>query len=150
LGGQIGRHIALRKKNQGMHEDFPRLLTVQQAARKSGKSEKTIRRWIKEGKLAAEQPGGPAGVYLIKREDLEAVIPHVTKEWQEHTNQSALRFQVTMLETAVEELQELVYELRRDIDVLQEQVKKFQPKPKKKPATRRTSTTRARRRDEYW
>lgn len=33
-----------------------------------------IRRWIKEGKLAAAARKGPAGVYLIKREDLEAVL----------------------------------------------------------------------------
>jgi excisionase family DNA binding protein len=135
-----------------MREDFPRLLTVQQAARKSGKSEKTIRRWIKEGKLAAEQPGGPTGVYLIKRDDLEAVIPQVTKEWQEQSNQSALRVQMSLLEAAVEELQELVADQARDMELLQEQVKKLQPKPKKKPATRRTSTTRTRRKttDDFW
>jgi excisionase family DNA binding protein len=135
-----------------MKEDFPRLLSVQQAARKSGKSEKTIRRWIKDGKLAAEQSGGPSGVYLIKREDLEAVIPHVTKEWQEQSNKSALHLQVVMLEAAVEELQELVADQARDIDLLQEQVKKLQPKPKKKPAARRTSSTRTRRKttDDFW
>jgi len=135
-----------------MLEDFPRLLTVQRAARKSGKSEKTIRRWIKDGKLAAQQPGGPSGVYLIKREDLEAVIPHVTKEWQAQTDKSALHLQVTMLESKVEELQELAYEQARDIELLQEQVRKLQPKPKKKPTTRRTSTTRTRRKttDDYW
>jgi excisionase family DNA binding protein len=135
-----------------MKEDFPRLLSVQQAARKSGKSEKTIRRWIKGGKLAAEQSGGPSGVYLIKREDLEAVIPHVTKEWQEQSNKSALHLQVVMLEAAVEELQELVADQARDIDLLQEQVKKLQPKPKKKPAARRTSSTRTRRKttDDFW
>ncbi len=132
-----------------MQEDFPRLLTVQQAARKSGKSEKTIRRWIKDGKLAAEQAGGPGGVYLVKREDLEAVIPHVTKEWQEQSNKSKLHFQVVMLEAAVEELQELVRDQERALAQLQEQVKKLQ---KKKPATRRTSaTTRARRKtDDFW
>lgn len=135
-----------------MQEDFPRLLTVQQAARKSGKSEKTIRRWIKEGKLAAEQPGGPSGVYLIKREDLESVMPHVTKEWQEQSNKSRLHFQVAMLESAVEELQELVSDQARDIEQLQEQVKKLQPKPKKKPATRRASSARTRRKttDDFW
>lgn len=52
-----------------MTEDFPRLLTVQQAARKSGKSEKTIYRWINDGKLAADQPDGSGGAYLIKREE---------------------------------------------------------------------------------
>ena len=135
-----------------MHEDFPRFLTVQQASRKSGKSEKTIRRWIHEGKLAAEQPGGPTGAYLIKRDDLEAAIPQVTKEWQEQSNQSTLRFQVSRLEAAVEELQELVDEQARDIELLQEQVKKLQPNPKKKPATRRTSTTRTRRKatEDFW
>jgi len=135
-----------------MREDFPRLLTIQQAARKSGKSEKTIRRWIHEGKLAAEQPGGPTGVYLIKRDDLEAVMPHVTKEWQEQSNKSALHMQVSMLEAAVEELQYLVSDQVRDIAQLQEQVKKLQPKPKKKPATRRTSTTRTRRKatEDFW
>jgi predicted site-specific integrase-resolvase len=31
--------------------EYPILLTLQQAAKRSGKSEKTLRRWIKEGKL---------------------------------------------------------------------------------------------------
>src|SRR5258708_391796 len=115
-----------------MKGDVPRLLAVKRAARKSGKSEKTIRRWIKEGKLVAEQPGGPTGVYLIKRDDLEAVMPHVTKEWQEQSNKSALQMQVSMLEAAVEELQYLASDQARDIEQLQEQVKKLQPKPKKK------------------
>lgn len=144
--------FSLRKENQDMQEDFPRLLTVQQAARKSGKAEKTIYRWINDGKLVAEQPGGSGGAYLIKREDLEAVIPQVTKEWQEQSNKSQLHFQVAMLEAAVEELQELVRDQERDIEQLAEQVKKLQPKPKKKPTTRRTSSTRTRRKttDDFW
>jgi len=148
----MARHCSLTKEVGVMREDFPRLLTVQQAARKSGKSEKTIRRWIHEGKLAAEQPGGPTGVYLIKRDDLEAVMPHVTKEWQEQSTKSALQMQVSMLEAAVEELQYLVSDQARDIELLQEQVKKLQTKPKKKPATRRSPTTRTRRKttEDFW
>lgn len=126
-----------------MQEDFPCLLTVQQAARKSGKAEKTIYRWITNGKLMAQQPDGPGGAYLIKREDLEAVIPHVTKEWQERANKNELQFRVTMLEAVVEELHYLVADQARDIELLQEQVKKLQPKPKKRTTTRRTSSTRA-------
>ncbi len=52
-------------------EDYPILLSIQQAARKVGKSEKTIRRWIAAGKLKADNRG--AGGYLIKREDLAAL-----------------------------------------------------------------------------
>jgi excisionase family DNA binding protein len=135
-----------------MQQDSPLLLTLRQAAQKSGKSEKTIRRWIKEGRLAAEQPGGPTGIYVIKREDLEKVIPHVTKEWQAQSDRSAFQLQISILESKVEELQELVWEQGHDIELLQEQVKKLQPKPKKKPATRRASTTRSRRKttDDFW
>src|SRR5260370_38179865 len=71
--------IWLDNRKQGdsemLDEDYPILLSIQQAARKIGKSEKTIRRWIKDGKLKAENRGGG---YLIKREDLEAVTKHVT------------------------------------------------------------------------
>ena len=31
--------------------EYPILLTLQQVAKRSGKSEKTLRRWIKDGKL---------------------------------------------------------------------------------------------------
>jgi excisionase family DNA binding protein len=47
-----------------LQEDYPLLLSIQQAAKKIGKSEKTIRRWIHDGKLQAENRGGG---YLIKR-----------------------------------------------------------------------------------
>jgi len=117
-------------------EDYPILLTIQQASRKIGKSEKTLRRWIQAGKLKADKH--PVGGYLIKREDLEAVTKHVTKEWRSEQEIADLRMRVVMLESMVEELQGAVRSQQYDIEDLQAQVKKLQPK---KPATRKRKTT---------
>src|SRR5258708_39091386 len=73
--GQLPKWGDNRSKGTAMmkREDYPILLSIQQAARKIGKSEKTIRRWIKDVKLNAENPGRG---YLIKRQDMEAVTTH--------------------------------------------------------------------------
>lgn len=134
------------------NEDYPILLSIQQAARKIGKSEKTIRRWIKDGKLKAENYGGG---YLIRREDVTKLTPHVTKEWQEQSDLSHIRLQYTLLESQVEQLKLLVDAQQGEIEELQRQVKKLTPK--KAPARKRTtsSTTKTRRRkrdddDSFW
>jgi excisionase family DNA binding protein len=64
-----GEAVAL---NQG-------LLTLQQAARKVAKSEKSLRRWIQSGKLRASKSGG---CYLINPDDLDAVLSYSSPEWQ--------------------------------------------------------------------
>jgi excisionase family DNA binding protein len=133
-------------------EDYPILLSIQQAARKIGKSEKTIRRWIHEGKLAAEKHG--AGGYLIKREDLEPFVKHVTKEWQEERDLSHIRLQYAILESQVNHLRALVDIQQSLIEDLQSDVAKLKPK-KKAPARKSTSSTRARtsrrkRDDDLW
>ncbi len=125
-------------------EDYPILLTIQQASRKIGKSEKTLRRWIQSGKLKADKH--PVGGYLIKREDLEAVTKHVTKEWRSEQEIADLRMRVVMLESMVEELQGAVRAQQYDIEDLQIQVKKLQPK---KPATRKRKTPNRRKRDRF-
>lgn len=131
-----------------LDEDYPILLSIQQAARKIGKSEKTIRRWIHEGKLAATKHG--AGGYLIKREDLTALTKHVTKEWHEQSELSSIRLQVSIMEGQVEYLRALVDAQQGEIEDLQRQVKKLTPKTptKKKPST--TRTTRRRKDDFPW
>ena len=78
-------------------QDYPILLSPQQASRKIGKSEKTIYRWIQSGKLPAEKHGG--GGYLIKREDLAAVDKHVTKEWHEQSKLANLELLVNEVKT---------------------------------------------------
>lgn len=121
-------------------EDYPILLSIQQAAQKIGKSEKTIRRWIHDGKLAAENHGGG---YLIKREDVTALTKHVTKEWQEQSDLAHIRLQYSILEGQVEHLKLLVNAQQYEIEDLQRQVKKLTPK--KAPARKKTtSATRAR------
>jgi excisionase family DNA binding protein len=131
-------------------EDYPILLSIQQAARKVGKSEKTIRRWIAAGKLKADNRG--AGGYLIKREDLAALTPHVTKEWQEQSDLAAIRLQVSIMESQIEYLRALADAQQGEIEELQRQVKKLLPKAQK-PATRKKTTTRTARRtrdEEFW
>lgn len=131
-----------------MDEDYPILLTIQQAAKKIGKSEKTIRRWIHDGKLKAENRGGG---YLIAREDVAALTIHVTKEWQEQSDLAQIRFQYAQLESQVEYLKQLVDAQQYEIENLQRQVKKLVPK--KAPAKKKTTTTRSSRRkqeDNFW
>ena len=133
-----------------LNEDYPILLSIQQAARKIGKSEKTIRRWIHDGKLQAQKLG--SGGYLIKREDLTTLIPHVTKEWQEQSDLAHIRFQYSLLESQVEQLKILVDAQQYEIEDLQRQVKKLTPK--KAPARKKTGATRTTRRkkddDSFW
>jgi excisionase family DNA binding protein len=124
-----------------LDEDYPILLSIQQAARKIGKSEKTIRRWIAAGKLKADNRG--AGGYLIKREDLAALTPHVTKEWHEQSELATIRLQVSIMEGQIEYLRALADMQQGEIEELQRQVKKLLPKP-----APRKKTTR-RKRDEW-
>lgn len=130
-----------------LDRDYPILLTIQQAARKIGKSEKTIRRWIHDGKLSAENHGGG---YLIKKEDLTALTPHVTKEWQEQSDLAHIRLQLSILEGHVERLHLLVNMQQDEIEDLQRLVKKLTPKkaPAGKKKTSRTSKTSRRKQDE--
>jgi excisionase family DNA binding protein len=125
-------------------DDYPILLSIQQAATKIGKSEKTIRRWIHDGKLQAEKHG--AGGYLIKREDVTALTKHVTKEWQEQSDLAQIRLQYSLLEGQVEHLKLLVDAQQYEIEELQRQIKKLTPKkaPSRKKTTSTASTARAR------
>ena len=133
-----------------LDEDYPILLSIQQAARKIGKSEKTIRRWIQSGKLQAKKLD--SGEYLIKREDLTALTPNVTKEWQEQSELGKIRLQLSLLEGQVEGMKILVDAQQYEIEDLQRQVKKLTPK--KAPAKKKTSTiraaTRRKRDDDLW
>ncbi|MBO0781662.1 MAG: helix-turn-helix domain-containing protein, partial [Ktedonobacteraceae bacterium] len=107
-------------------EDYPILLTVQQAARKCGKSEKTMYRWIESGKLQATKHAG--GGWLIKREDLAAVTDHVTVEWENNSRLLNQDFRIAMLESSVEDLRARISTQERTIARLERQVKQLQPK----------------------
>jgi excisionase family DNA binding protein len=59
------------------------MLTVPQAAKRTGRNPETIRRWIREGKLRASKVGTQ---HVIEEQDLEAMQPGpnmlpVPKEW---------------------------------------------------------------------
>jgi len=58
------------------------MLTVPQAAKRTGRNPETVRRWIREGKLRAHKVGTQ---HVIEEEDLAAVEPAdmlpVPKEW---------------------------------------------------------------------
>src|SRR6266487_2372084 len=125
-----------------LQEDYPILLSIQQAARKIGKSEKTIRRWIHDGKLQAENRGGG---YLIKREDLTTLTKQVTKEWQEQSDLSHIKLQLVLLENQVEQLKLLVDAQQYEIEELQRQVKKLTPAKKPTPKRKTTSSRTAKR-----
>jgi excisionase family DNA binding protein len=48
------------------------MLTVRQAARRIGRNPETVRRWIREGKLAARKIGTQ---HVIEERDLDALHP---------------------------------------------------------------------------
>jgi excisionase family DNA binding protein len=48
------------------------MLTVPQAAKRTGRNPETIRRWIREGKLRASKVGTQ---HVIEERDLEAIEP---------------------------------------------------------------------------
>jgi excisionase family DNA binding protein len=48
------------------------MLTVPQAARRTGRNPETIRRWIREGKLRASKVGTQ---HVIEERDLQAIEP---------------------------------------------------------------------------
>ena len=129
--------------------EYPILLTLQQAAKRSGKSEKTLRRWIKDKKLATyhgdeRKPGDP---YMIFPKDLDAATGgDKTKECQIEQEIADLRMRVVMLESMAEELQYKVRDQVHMIEDLQIQVKKLQPK---KPATRKRKTPTRRKKDPF-
>ncbi len=50
------------------------LLTVEQTAEYAGVVHQTVRRWIKEEGLKAQQPAGPHGAVRIDRRDLAAFL----------------------------------------------------------------------------
>ncbi len=123
-----------------LDEDYPILLSIQQAARKVGKSEKTIRRWI---------AGGMTRLHEVNRAEAaraacDSYHTHVTKEWHEQSELATIRLQVSIMEGQIEYLRVLADTQQEEIEALQRQVKKLLPKP----ATRKKTPTR-RKRDEW-
>jgi excisionase family DNA binding protein len=59
------------------------MLTVPEAAKRTGRNPETIRRWIRQGKLRARKVGTQ---HVIEERDLEAIEPAemlpVPKEWR--------------------------------------------------------------------
>ena len=124
-------------------------LTLQQAVKRSGKSEKTLRRWIASGRLVAHKAGGKAAdPYLIKPTDLDAATGNeTTGEWQLEKQVSSLGTRLLMLESEVEELRDLVESQALIIEELKRQRSAPPPAKKKTTTTRRkTGTTRVTRR----
>ena len=100
-----------RTKSEGLELDNSQILTVSQAVKQTGKSDKTIRRWIKNEKLKAEKDGRS---YQIKNSDLERVTKLVSKEWRTGSEMAELRMEID--------------ELRRDMTEVQKLIKKLLPK----------------------
>lgn len=63
------------------------MLTVPEAARRSGRNPETIRRWIREGRLRARKVGTQ---HIIEEDDLDGVIGEVRlpipKWWPRRTS----------------------------------------------------------------
>lgn len=66
------------------------MLTVPEAARRSGKNPETIRRWIREGKLRSRKVGTQ---HIIEEDDLDGIIGEdhlpVPEWWPRHTSSGA-------------------------------------------------------------
>ena len=70
----------------------PERLTVTEAAAQVGVAPKTIRRWIKRGRLAAELTRGPYGeTYAIDREAMQLAHPHAAKRVSAEIARTATR-----------------------------------------------------------
>ncbi len=55
-------------------KDAPKLIRRQDAAAEYGWTDRQLRRWITEGKIAVVKPSGPMGPAYLWREDIEAFI----------------------------------------------------------------------------
>lgn len=102
------------------------ILSVSQAAKQTGKSDKTIRRWIKNEKLKAEKKGRN---YEIRAEDLERVTKLVSKEWR-------TGLEIADILVRLEAMLLTLNNHSRAIEDLQKQMKKLLPKK----TTKRTKT----------
>lgn len=89
-------------------EDLQDLLTIQQITAKTGKSEKTIRRWISSGRLPARFDKR----WLVRPSDLEACTSHITGEWN--------------ILQQLAEMQERLSKIESDVLALQKRKKKVQ------------------------
>jgi Helix-turn-helix domain len=98
--------------------EYPILLTLQQAVKRSGKSEKTLRRWISSGKLIAHKVGDKsADPYLIDPKDLDAAGGVKTTEWKVEQEVADLRLRVGILEATLEERCALTYKFGFEDDI---------------------------------
>lgn len=94
------------------------LLSVEQAAKRLKKTDRTIRRWIQEGKLAASHPTHVrTDKYLIEASAVEQLATALAKEQpeQEHEDQdqdtSSLESRVEQLEQRLEKLEQVILRL---------------------------------------
>jgi excisionase family DNA binding protein len=131
--------------------EYPILLTLQQAAKRSGKSEKTLRRWISSGKLIAHKVGDKsADPYLIDPKDLDVAGGVKTAEWKVEQEVADLRLRVGILEATLEEMHDQLRDQARTIEELRRKLPA--PAVKKKATTTRPRKTSTRRKpqDELW
>ena len=107
-------------------------ITVNAAATRLRKSETTIKRWLRDGRLNGrkEKGGNPGGVWVVDRESVERMAAGVDAQDQA-TSEATIGAAV---------LQEL-WELRREVGDLRAEVRRLLP-----PAP----TARRKRRWQFW
>jgi excisionase family DNA binding protein len=129
-------------------QEYPTLLTLQQAATRSGKSEKTLRRWISSGKLAAQKVGEKStDPYLIYPQDLDVATGadttcDKTKAWQAEQQIADLRMHVVMLEAMLENMQDQLRDQAQIIEELRHERPALSSKKQTTAVKRKTSTSR--------
>jgi excisionase family DNA binding protein len=72
-------------------------LNATQAAERLGKSEKTIRRWIAEGRLHAHHPHGRPNLLAIAEDDIEHLATELT-QYEQKQNARSLVERVNQIE----------------------------------------------------
>ena len=72
-------------------------LNATQAAERLGKSEKTIRRWIAEGRLPAQHPHGRPHLLAIAEDDIEHLATELT-QYEQKQNARSLVERVNQIE----------------------------------------------------
>lgn len=81
-------------------------LTATQAASRLGKSEKTIRRWIDQGRLVAHHPQGRKNLLAIAESDVEKLAQE-QEQYTQPEDQASLEDRVQQLEQEVRDIRSL-------------------------------------------
>jgi hypothetical protein len=120
--------------------------TTAQIAVMTGRSERQVQRWLKDGKLPAQHRYG--SVYEVDEHDLEPFLPRTItdslverieriddKVWRHDDAISTLQMNRQSMETSINEWQHSLHEALRSIEALEVRVSELEGKLQERPLT---------------